>query len=93
MAAGTKGRTVVAEMLSMAKDAEIFSLLGRGDQGAVHRWVLARTKTPCTDADMQGKSALECALYKMSIGQIDPREIETHFGLFQTLLNHRSGGA
>ena len=93
LAAGTKGRTVVAEMLSKAQDAEIFSLLRQGDQGAVHRYLLARTKTPYTDADMQGKSALECALYKMSIGQIDPREIETHFGLFQTMLNNRSGGA
>ena len=90
MASGTKGRTVVAEMLSMAQDAEIFSLLGRGDQGAVHRWLLARTKTPYTDAEMQGKSALECALYKMSAGQIDPREIETHFGVFQTMLSGRS---
>ena len=93
MTAGTKGRTVVAEMLSTAQDAEIFSLLGQGDQGAVHRWLLARTKTPCTDAEMQGKSALECALYKMSIGQIDPREIETHFGLFQAMKSDRSCGA
>ena len=93
MASGTKGRTVVAEMLSTAQDAEIFSLLGRGDQGAVHRWLLARTKTPYTDAEMQGKSALECALYKMSVGQIDPREIETHFGVFQAMLRDRSVGA
>ena len=91
--AGTKGRTVVAEMLSAAQDAEIFSLLGRGDQGALHRRLLTRTKTSCTDAEMQGKSALECALYKMSIGQIDPREIETYFGLFQTMSSDRSGGA
>ncbi len=93
MSAGTKGRTVVAEMLSMAQDAEIFPLLGQGDQGAVHRWLLARTKTPCTDIQMQGKSALECALYKMSVGQIDPREIETYFGVFQTQFNDRKSGA
>jgi general secretion pathway protein E len=93
MTAGTKGRTVVAEMLSIARDAEIFSLLGRGDQSAVHRSLLARTKTPFTDAEMQGKSAFECGLYKMSTGQIDPREIETHFGLFQTTSSRRSTGA
>ncbi len=93
MSAGTKGRTVVAEMLSMAQDAEIFALLRQVDQSAVHRWLLARTKTPCTDIQMQGKSALECALYKMSVGQIDPREIETYFGVFQTQFNDRKSGA
>jgi type II secretory ATPase GspE/PulE/Tfp pilus assembly ATPase PilB-like protein len=93
MSAGTKGRTVVAEMLSMDQDAEIFPLLGQGDQGAVHRWLLARTKTPYTDIQMQGKSALECALYKMSVGQIDAREIETYFGVFQTQLNDGKSGA
>ena len=77
---GVKGRTAVAEMLSMGQDAELFSLFGRADQVEMRQWVSSRVKTPCADPDMRGKSARECALYKMSIGQLDPRELESNFG-------------
>jgi type II secretory ATPase GspE/PulE/Tfp pilus assembly ATPase PilB-like protein len=77
---GVKGRTAVAEMLSMAQDAELFSLFGRANQVAMQRWASSRDKTPHADPNMRGKSAHECALYKMSIGQIDPREVESIFG-------------
>ena len=77
---GVKGRTAVAEMLSMRQDAELFSLFGRADQVEMRHWVSSRVKTPCADPDMRGKSARECALYKMSIGQLDPRELESNFG-------------
>jgi hypothetical protein len=79
---GIKGRTVVAEMLSITQDPELFFLLGRADPVEMHRWVANRDKTPCVDPNMRGKSAHECALYKMSRGQIDPREIESNFGMF-----------
>ena len=77
---GVKGRTAVAEMLSMGQDAELFSLLGRADQVEMRHWMSNRDKTPYADQNMRGKSARECALYKMSVGQIDPREIESNFG-------------
>lgn len=79
---GIKGRTVVAEMLSITQDPELFFLLGRADPVEMHRWVASRDKMPCADPNMRGKSAHECALYKMSRGQIDPREIESNFGMF-----------
>ena len=90
---GVKGRTAVAEMLSMAQDAELFSLLGQADQVAMRRWASGRDKTPYVDPNMRGKSAHECALYKMSIGQIDPREIESNFGVFTEQLSNRSSRA
>jgi type II secretory ATPase GspE/PulE/Tfp pilus assembly ATPase PilB-like protein len=90
---GVKGRTAVAEMLSMTQDAELFSLLGQADQVAMHRWASGRDKTPYADPNMRGKSAHECALYKMSIGQIDPREIESNFGVFTEQLSNWSSRA
>ncbi len=79
---GTMGRTAVAEMLSSTHDAELFSLLGQADRTNIENWVATRIRKPHVDPDMRGKSALDCALYKMSIGQIDPREVETNFGPF-----------
>jgi hypothetical protein len=67
-------------MLSMGQDPELFRLLGRADQDEMRQWMTNREKTPYADPNMRGKSARECALYKMSIGQIDPREIESNFG-------------
>jgi general secretion pathway protein E len=90
---GTVGRTVVAEMLSTTQDAKLFSLLHRGDQTQMHRWFRTRPKTLLTDPDMQGKSALECALYKMSTGQIDPREVEANFGVFLCRVSSESSHA
>jgi len=34
---------------------------------------------------MDGKSAMQCGLYKMSQGQIDPRQIEAKFGSFDLI--------
>ncbi len=79
---GTMGRTAVAEMFSSTHDAELFSLLGQADRTNIENWVATRIRKPHVDPDMRGKSALDCALYKMSIGQIDPREVETNFGPF-----------
>ena len=79
---GTMGRTAVAEMISSTHDAELFSLLGQADRTNIENWVATRIRKPHVDPDMRGKSALDCALYKMSIGQIDPREVETNFGPF-----------
>ena len=90
---GTMGRTVVAEMLSTTQDAKLFSLLYRGDQTQMHHWFRTRPKTLFTDPDMQGKSALECALYKMSAGQIDPREVEARFGVFLCRVSSESSHA
>jgi hypothetical protein len=35
---------------------------------------------------MEGKTTMDCAVYKMSQGMIDPRDIEPHFQAFATLL-------
>jgi len=79
---GTKGLTVVAEILVptpairegiKAKDWLLVEQLWRG----------ARTSN-FDEPDMTGKTAFEHALYKASIGMIDPRDIERDFEAFSS---------
>lgn len=79
---GTKGLTVAAEILVptpavrdaiRSKDWELVERLWRG----------ART-TGFDDPDMTGKTAFEHALYKASIGMVDPRDIERDFEAFSS---------
>lgn len=39
---------------------------------------------------MEGKSAMECAVYKASIGEIDPRDIEAGFEPYATVQRERA---
>lgn len=85
---GLWGRTVVAEMvepddyyLSCIKDSKLIEL---------NRHLRTMPKAPYSDPNMDWKSAMECAIYKMSLGQIDPREIEPKFQTFVTVEMQRN---
>ena len=74
---GITGSTVVAEVV--APDKTIRSLIAQGhDEQAEDYWRLTR-RTAYDDADMTGKTAYEHALYKISQGRIDPRDLEREF--------------
>lgn len=78
---GTKGRTLAAEVVLM--NDELRRLIREGKFGqAEELWRLTR-KAEFYEEDCTGKTALEHALYKMSIGQIDPRQIEEEFDPFE----------
>lgn len=82
---GTRGRTVVAEMLEPGSDDFYLECLRRRDNLALRRRFAERRTARYDDPDMEGKTAMECAVYKMSLGQIDPRDVEPRFRAFRTV--------
>ena len=74
---GITGSTVVSEIVS--PDKTIRSLIAEGhDEQAEDYWRQSR-RTSFDDSDMTGKTAYEHALYKISRGWIDPRDLEREF--------------
>jgi len=77
---GLAGRTVVAEMLEPAADDVFLENLRRSDNVAQRRHLASLRQTGYGEADMRGKSAMACALYKVLQGWVDPRDVEARFG-------------
>ncbi len=78
---GTKGLTIVAEM--MIPDDQWLDLSAQGqDRAAWYHYQKTYSNGDLSSADMTGKSALEHAIYKALNGQIDPCGLE-RFGLFE----------
>lgn len=86
---GYDGRTVVAEMFEPSSDPEALRAISDGDELRL-RQIYAGHRTAAYDnPNMEGKTTMDCAVYKMSQGAIDPRDIEPHFKAFATLLRER----
>lgn len=86
---GYAGRTAVAELFEPSNDPDALRAIVSGNE-ILLRQIFADHRTARYDApDMEGKSTMECAVYKMSKGMIDPRDIEPHFTAFETLLRQR----
>ncbi|OZI62096.1 ATPase, T2SS/T4P/T4SS family [Bordetella genomosp. 11] len=82
---GYAGRTVAAEIFEPGMDMEALLAIKAGNELRLHEIYRAARTTPFDDPDMTGKNAMECAVYKMSLGMIDPRDIEPHFVTFSSL--------
>lgn len=74
--------TVVAEVITPDAVLRDFILRER-DAEAENYWRKSK-RTPYSDPCMDGKTAFEHAIYKMSLGLIDPNDIEEEFESFQT---------
>lgn len=74
---GVIGSTVVAEIVTPDKVIRQFIAEGRDEQ-AEDYWRKSR-RAGYDEADMTGKTAYEHALYKVSQGLIDPRDLEREF--------------
>lgn len=79
---GTIGRTVVAEMIEPQREMEFLDGVKKHDGLGLLRWFKTRQCTALSHPLMTGKSVHQAAIYKMLIGQIDPRELEIRFGSF-----------
>jgi len=88
---GTRGRTVAAEILEPGRDEAFLDGLRQGDPLGLRKCHAARRTAAYDEPDMEGKSAMECAIYKMSRGEIDPREVEPRFKAYATVELERSG--
>ena len=73
-------------MFEPSSDPEALRAISSGDELRL-REIYAGHRTAAYDhPDMEGKTTMDCAVYKMSQGLIDPRDIEPHFQAFATLL-------
>ncbi|WP_310643185.1 ATPase, T2SS/T4P/T4SS family [Limnohabitans sp.] len=84
---GFAGRTVAAEMLE--PDEAMCDLLLSGNQVGLHRYWRELSNQKFADPDFTGKSAMDVAIYKASLGQVDPREIELQFESFASVEHKR----
>lgn len=78
---GTAGRTVAAEIIAPSEEPDFLRDLKANDGLRMHRWFEQRHRSALSHEDMSGKSALQCALYKVWNGLVDPRTIEQFFGV------------
>lgn len=74
---GITGSTVVAEIIAPDKEVRRCIAEGKDEQAELY-WRRSR-RTAYDDPDMTGKTAYEHALYKISLGRIDPRDLEREF--------------
>lgn len=81
---GLDGRTVVCEMIE--PDEQMQSLiLDTSKKMEVHQYWRSLSDGRFDSMNMTGKTAMENAIYKATIGKIDPREIERRFKSFETI--------
>lgn len=83
MFTGLAGRTLVMEMVE--PDVNICELLQHNDRMGLTRYWRSLASPAFDDPMLAGKSAMECAIYKAQLGQIDPRDVEAHFESFQSV--------
>lgn len=84
--AGTKGLTVVAEILT-PNEAILHAIRERDWMQVEHLWRSQR-QHGFDSSVMAGKTAYEHALYKACAGLVDPNDIEADFESFDTYLLH-----
>lgn len=80
---GLNGRTVVAEMIE--PDEQMLEFVAKNDWINLQRYWRSLASPDVTDPNLEGKTAMECALYKAAQGIIDPREIEPRFSTFESI--------
>lgn len=82
---GYAGRTVAAEMIDPSVDDGFLRLVRDADTLALRDYFRFQRRSAFDHADMAGKTAMECAIYKASQGLVDPRDIEPRFVSFETV--------
>lgn len=81
---GYKGRTAVASMIEPQVDREMLRYIRQNDTLGLQEYCESLPKTPIDDPDMTNKSIMECAMYKATLGLIDPRDVEQKTMAFDT---------
>lgn len=85
---GTRGRLVVAEMIEL--DSIMLGLIrDKKNMELVEYWRGTRNGKAFSDPDTTGKTALEVAMYHVSRGVLDPKDVEAKLGSFEQYANDR----
>lgn len=82
---GLSGRTVVCEMVE--PDERMIELILEDRALQLQQYWRSQADGRFDTQNMTGKTAMECAVYKSVMGQIDPREVEMRFQSFETVEN------
>jgi type II secretory ATPase GspE/PulE/Tfp pilus assembly ATPase PilB-like protein len=83
MFTGLYGRTLVMEMVE--PDEGLCELLQNNDRIGMGRYWRSLASERFDDPMLAGKTAMECAVYKAQLGQIDLRDVESHFESFESV--------
>lgn len=78
---GTRGRTVVAEMIELDGPMRDFFLEGRN--ALLKDYIRNKNTSRYDEPESLGKTAMEVAMYHVSQGLIDPIDVEMKFGSFR----------
>jgi len=89
---GYHGRTVVAEIFEPSDDLDVLAAITRSDTLRLHAIYTSARTAAFDDPNMEGKSAMQCAVYKATQGVIDPRDIEPHFMTYASVARSQSNG-
>lgn len=82
---GYAGRTVAAELFEPGSDNDALDAIRKGEELRLHQIFRARRTAAFDNANMDGKTAMECAVFKISQGIFDPRDVEPNFEAFETV--------
>jgi hypothetical protein len=77
-------------MIEPRHDDAFLMFVRQRDNVALRRHLRTRRRAAFDCADMEGKSAMECAVYKAAAGEIDPRDIEAHFQSYASVERERA---
>ncbi|WP_416047379.1 GspE/PulE family protein [Cupriavidus basilensis] len=78
---GVKGRTVVAEMIEL--DQTMLKMFRERQNLELKAYVRSLNRSRFYEEASTGKTVLEVSMFKVSRGEIDPREVEYKFGTFE----------
>ena len=87
---GYSGRTVVAELFEIGQYRDALTAVRNRDVVALTDFYEGLRTTGYGSHDMTGKSAMDAAVYKMLLGQLDPRDIEPRFQTFRSVAQMRN---
>ena len=93
---GTAGRSVAAEMIEPDRVEGFLDRVRRRDNQGLKQQFQPASRTAWREASTRGVRALDCALYKVGAGEIDPRTLLRRFELPiapQGVLAGTAGGA
>lgn len=85
---GSKGRLVVAEMIEL--DTTMLMLFRDQKNLELKDYIRSLRTAGFDEADSTGKTVLEVAMYQVSQGVVDPREVEAKFGSFEQYARERA---
>jgi hypothetical protein len=66
-------------------DEGLCELLQNNDRIGMGRYWRSLASGRFDDPMLAGKTAMECAVYKAQLGQIDLRDVESHFESFESV--------